>query len=114
MVSRVSVSGAARATAVALAMCALGGSPVAGQDGAKFSVHGYLTQGWGKSDGTQFYGLTDEPSTDFRYAALQLRYFATANDQFVVQANHRRLGQSRAAATPSRDRPRRAGHADLR
>jgi hypothetical protein len=95
MVSRFSVSGAARATTVALALCASGAGPLGGQDSPRFSVHGYLTQGWGKSNGTQFYGLTDEASTDFRYAALQLRYFATPNDQFVVQVNHRRLGQSK-------------------
>jgi hypothetical protein len=69
-------------------------APLHAQDEPKFSVHGYLTQGWGKSDGTQFYGLTSESSTDFRYAALQLRYSATPSDQFVVQANHRRLGRS--------------------
>ena len=47
------------------------------------------------SSGTPFYGITDEASTDFRYAALQLRFMPTTSDQFVVQANHRRLGRSR-------------------
>ena len=65
-----------------------------GQDTPRVSLHGYLTQGWGRSSGTAFYGMTDDASTDFRYAALQLRYAATPNDQFVVQANHRRLGRS--------------------
>jgi hypothetical protein len=60
----------------------------------KVSVHGYLTQGWGRSNGVAFYGLSDDGSTDFRYAALQLRYVPTDNDQFVVQINHRRLGRS--------------------
>lgn len=95
MVSRFSVAGVARATLVGLALSASGAAHAEAQDAPKFSVHGYLTQAWGKSTGTQFYGLTDEASTDFRYAALQLRYFATPNDQFVVQANHRRLGQSK-------------------
>jgi hypothetical protein len=57
-------------------------------------VHGYLTQGWGRSSGVAFYGLSDDASTDFRYAALQLRYAPTEHDQFVVQVNHRRLGRS--------------------
>lgn len=61
---------------------------------SKVTVHGYLTQGWGQSTGTAFYGLSDEGSTDFRYAALQLRYLPTDHDQFVVQLNHRRLGRS--------------------
>ena len=61
---------------------------------SKISIHGYLTQGWGMSSGTAFYGLSDDASTDFRYAALQLRYLPTNNDQFVVQLNHRRLGRS--------------------
>jgi hypothetical protein len=52
---------------------------------SKVSVHGYLTQGWGRSSGVAFYGLSDDASTDFRYAALQLRYIPTSNDQFVVQ-----------------------------
>ena len=95
MVFRFSVSGAARATVMAIALCAVESAPLPGQDAPTFSVHGYLTQGWGKSTGTQFYGLTDEASTDFRYAALQLRFFASPNDQFVVQANHRRLGRSK-------------------
>ena len=69
-------------------------STVHGQLSSKVSIHGYLTQGWGRSDGTAFYGLSDDASTDFRYAALQLRYLPTDHDQFVVQLNHRRLGRS--------------------
>jgi hypothetical protein len=64
------------------------------QGAPKISVHGYLTQGWGKSTDVAFYGLSDDPSTDFRYAALQLRYLPTTRDEFVVQVNHRRLGRS--------------------
>ena len=82
--------------AIAAALLAIASAPatVYGQTSPKVSVHGYLTQGWGKSSGTAFYGLSDEASTDFRYAALQLRYLPTDNDQFVVQLNHRRLGRS--------------------
>ena len=69
-------------------------SAVRAQDAPKVSFHGYLTQGWGKSNGVAFYGLSGDASTDFRYAALQLRYLPTDNDQFVVQLNHRRLGRS--------------------
>jgi hypothetical protein len=82
------------AAGAALTIAALFPSAVACQDAPRVSIHGYLTQGWGLSTGVRFYGLTDDASTDFRYAALQLRYAPTDNDQFVVQLNHRRLGRS--------------------
>ena len=78
----------------ALTAATAGTTPLDAQAAPKVSVHGYLTQGWGKSTGVAFYGLNGDASTDFRYAALQLRYVPTARDQFVVQLNHRRLGQS--------------------
>lgn len=59
----------------------------------RLNIHGYLTQGYAKSDGTPFYGIRDEGSTDFRYAALQFRY-DRGQDGFLVQVNHRRLGES--------------------
>jgi hypothetical protein len=82
--------------AIAAGLLALASLPgtIEGQVSSKVSIHGYLTQGWGKSSGTAFYGLSDDASTDFRYAALQLRYLPTDRDQFVVQLNHRRLGRS--------------------
>ena len=64
------------------------------QDSPRILLHGYLTQGWGESSGVPFYGLTSAGSSDFRYAALQLRYTPSDKDQFVVQVNHRRLGRS--------------------
>jgi hypothetical protein len=85
---------AARRAAFILTALTVGAAPLAAQAAPKVSVHGYLTQGWGKSTGVAFYGLNSDASTDFRYAALQLRYVPTAHDQFVVQVNHRRLGQS--------------------
>ncbi|HET7457088.1 MAG TPA: hypothetical protein VFJ74_05475 [Gemmatimonadaceae bacterium] len=69
------------------------GAPSAGPGGGTLAVHGYLTQGWGKTSGPQFYGLTDVGSTDFRYAAIQFRY-DRKNDGLVVQLNNRRLGRS--------------------
>jgi hypothetical protein len=69
-------------------------TPAAGTLADRFTIHGYLTQGWGQSSGVPFYGITGHPSTDFRYAALQARYRATPVDAFLVQLNHRRLGRS--------------------
>jgi hypothetical protein len=59
----------------------------------RLAVHGYLTQGYAVSHGAQFYGITDQGSTDFRYAALQFRY-DKGQDGFLLQLNGRRLGQS--------------------
>lgn len=94
MVSGSSPSGAVRTTLAVLALSVSARALLFAQETQKFSVHGYLTQAWARSSGVPFYGMTDDGSTDFRYAALQLRYAATANDQFVVQVNHRRLGRS--------------------
>ncbi|MDF1503667.1 hypothetical protein [Roseisolibacter sp. H3M3-2] len=60
----------------------------------RFAIHGYLTQGWAQSTGTAFYGMSNRPSSDFRYAAVQARFRATEKDLFLVQLNHRRLGRS--------------------
>lgn len=79
----------ALATLFALALPAAGQEP----DEGRLSIHGYLTQGYAVSDGTPFYGMTDQGSTDFRYAALQFRYDKKENG-FLVQVNHRRLGKS--------------------
>lgn len=83
-----------RAATHAAAWLALSSTAASAQSASQFTVHGYLTQGWGRSTGVAFYGLTDDASTDFRYAALQMRYAPTKQDQFVVEINHRRLGQS--------------------
>jgi len=85
---------AAQAAAVTMAFAATAATSLGAQGAPKISVHGYLTQGWGQSTGVAFYGLSDDGSTDFRYAALQMRYVPTDHDQFVVQVNHRRLGRS--------------------
>ena len=63
-----------------------------GSDG-QLAIHGYLTQGAAVSHGAQFYGMTDQVSTDFRYAALQFRY-DRKKDGFLLQVNNRRLGSS--------------------
>jgi hypothetical protein len=94
MVSALRMLRRARPTIVALGIVAAIPRAGAAQDAPKILLHGYLTQGWGASSGVPFYGLTSAGSTDFRYAALQMRYTPTTSDQFVVQVNHRRLGRS--------------------
>src|SRR3954452_18355667 len=63
------------------------------QGDGQLAIHGYLTQGLAVSHGAQFYGMTDQVSTDFRYAALQFRY-DRKKDGFLLQVNNRRLGSS--------------------
>ena len=66
------------------------------QDGADghLSVHGYVTQGYGASSGVHFYGLRSQGSSDFRLAALQVRYDRD-QDGLLIQLNNRRLGESK-------------------
>ena len=61
---------------------------------ARLTVHGYITQGYGAADGARFYGLRSQGSSDFRLAALQVRY-ERDKDGLLIQLNHRRLGESR-------------------
>jgi hypothetical protein len=68
-------------------------APDAAAAEGRLAIHGYLTQGYAASDGTPFYGIRGQASSDFRYAALQFRYDRDA-DGFLVQVNHRRLGKS--------------------
>lgn len=62
--------------------------------GTKISIHGYLTQAYARSDGHQILGITRDGTSDYRTAALQIRTDLTADDAFVVQLSHERLGES--------------------
>lgn len=67
----------------------------AAQDGiSKLSIHGYLSQAYAKSDGNQILGVDSEGTTDYRTAALLLRYEMSDFDSFVVQLSNERLGES--------------------
>lgn len=88
--------GLALATLFALPLPAASQEPEEG----RLSIHGYLTQGYAVSDVTPFYGMFDQASTDFRYAALQFRCDRKENG-FRVQVNHRRLGKSAIAGFES-------------
>lgn len=71
-------------------------APAAAQSSALegLSVHGFLTQAYGRTDGPQYNGLTDHGTADYRVAALQFRYDATDRHAFVIQLSHERFGQS--------------------
>jgi hypothetical protein len=60
----------------------------------RFAIHGYLTQAYAESDQHQILGITRDGTTDYREAALQLRYMPSERDTFVVQLAHEREGRS--------------------
>lgn len=62
----------------------------------KLSVHGYLTQGYAKTDSLVLMGMTRAGTSDYRRAALLFRYDGTEKDRFILQLAHRRLGNSPA------------------
>jgi hypothetical protein len=59
----------------------------------RLSVHGYLTQAYGRTSELPMMGMSKDGTTDYRAAAIQLRYGMTDNDNFVVQLQHRRVGE---------------------
>jgi hypothetical protein len=86
---------AARAAIVLLAgMAALPAAAAAQSTDSPLTVHGYLTQGVGRATQRALFGLDTATTTDYRAAAVQVRYAMTDDDQFLVQFAHRRLGTS--------------------
>jgi hypothetical protein len=63
-------------------------------DGDKFSLHGYLSQAYAKSDNLPISGIPKAGTWDYHFFALQMRYALTEDDQFVVQVQNRRVGGS--------------------
>lgn len=64
----------------------------------KVSIHGYLTQAYAKTNGPQVIGIPGDGTTDYRRAAVFVRFTPTVNDSLVIQLAHRRLGLSPIAA----------------
>lgn len=61
---------------------------------SKLTVHGFATQAYAWTDGTQLLGITEDGTTDYRDLALQFRYRMTERDEFVIQLSHERKGKS--------------------
>lgn len=78
--------------ALALPMLAAAQQPAV----SKVSIHGDLTQAYGLTDRHQVAGLTKDGTTDYRRAAIVVRYTHAPNDNFVVQVGHHRIGDSPA------------------
>lgn len=81
---------------MALLLLAAAGTPGSGQSVLPegLSVHGFLTQAYGVSDGHQRLGIPSYGTADYRVAALLFRYDATDQDAFVLQFSHERIGRS--------------------
>jgi hypothetical protein len=60
----------------------------------RLAVHGYLTQAYATADDHPLLGIPTDGTTDYRTAALQLRYAVTDKDNFVIQLSHERFGES--------------------
>jgi hypothetical protein len=60
----------------------------------KISIHGYLSQAYARSNGHQMIGISEQGTTDYRAAAIQVRADITDHDAFIVQLSHERLGES--------------------
>jgi hypothetical protein len=61
---------------------------------SRLSLHGYLTQGFGRASDSPFLGLTDTTTSDYRSAAMQMSFDVSPKDRLVIQVSHRRLGSS--------------------
>lgn len=85
-----------RSTLLAWALGVLGGASADAQ--SKLSVHGFLTQAYGQSDGYQVFGIPEDGTWNLRFMALQFRYSLTRNDTLVLQFNHERTGESGLSA----------------
>ena len=81
-------------SALAIGASAVLAGTAAAQSTDKLSIHGYLTQGYAISDSALVEGIPKEGTTDYRRAALLMRYATSDHDNFVLQIAHRRLGNS--------------------
>ena len=59
-----------------------------------FSVHGYVSQAYAKSEDHQIFGIPPGGTADYRDLALQLRYDPNERNEFLVQFRHQRFGES--------------------
>jgi len=60
----------------------------------KWSIHGYLTQGYAQSDRLPIHGLDRNGEWDYRALAVQLNYAISDEGRFVVQVRNREFGSS--------------------
>jgi hypothetical protein len=61
-------------------------------EASKLTVHGFLSQAYGRADGETAFGIPNTGTTDYRTAALQFGYGLTDKDRLVIQLGHQRIG----------------------
>jgi hypothetical protein len=101
-----SAGAARRRPGALLALALLAGlpsGPAAAEEEAageepKLQIHGFLSQALAATDGNQILGIPEEGTSDYRTAAVQIRYQMAPRDLFVFQLAHERLGESPLAA----------------
>jgi len=81
--------------AAGLAVCAVRG---AAQEPERLAIHGYLNQAYAIADGGTLLGIPTTGTTDYRTAALLVRFTPSAADNVTIQLSHRRLGTDIATA----------------
>ena len=64
----------------------------------KFSVHGYLNQGYADSGDYPIHGIPTGGTSEYRDLALQFRYDPNPKNSAVVQFRHQQLGERSTAA----------------
>src|SRR5258708_5631911 len=62
------------------------------------TIHGDLTEAFGKSSGLPIGGTTSTGRTDFRLLVLQMRYALNPDEEVVAQVRHRHFGGSLQSA----------------
>ena len=67
--------------------------------GAKVVIHGFLSQAYAFSNGSQILGIPKQGTTDYNTAALQVRADMTTDDTFAIQLSHERVGLSPVGKT---------------
>jgi hypothetical protein len=73
-------------------------APLAAQDD-RFSFHGSINAGVGKSDGLGVFGIDKDGTTDYRAIAMLFGYKTSENGRVVTQLLHRRIGTSPLSAS---------------
>lgn len=62
--------------------------------GPRITFHGYLSQAYARSDDNEIAGISEEGTSDYRTAALQIRADVSEKDTFAIQFSHERFGDS--------------------
>jgi hypothetical protein len=88
------------ALAAIAASATLSVSAAAQSTADQLTFYGFINQAYGVSGQTPIQGLNKDATTDYRAAALQLRFAISPNDNFVVQALTRSRGTNPLSSDP--------------